>query len=371
MATTFDPERLAAGRALRGVTAASLAEKSGVSATWVSQVERSRREPSEDTVRSVARALGLPVAFFYSPAETLPPTEDFHFRATSRMAKKDESAARALALIGIELSDWISERYETPPPAVPEIQDLLGLDQCVPPEQAANALRDAWGLGVRPVGDLQKLLESHGVKIFSAGVPSKRVDAFSFRRGETPLVFLNMHKSAERIRFDLAHELGHLVMHGGSLAMAPGKEKEQAANEFAGAFLMPRAGLLGSLRGNMTVEDVIALKRDWKVSAMALNLRAHQIEMTSDWTYGLIAKQLSRAGFRSGEPGSALISEKSSLLTQVMSDLRLRRQGVRDIAEDLHVTPNDIRDLLLGLAVFAIPGGTDHSEKSRATLRVV
>lgn len=64
------------------------------------------------------------------------------------------------------------------------------------------------------------------------------------------MIFLNVHKSAERLRFDLAHELGHLVMHGGSLHVEPGKEKEQAANDFASAFLMPRADVLGSIRGN-------------------------------------------------------------------------------------------------------------------------
>src|SRR3546814_6566541 len=42
---------------------------------------------------------------------------------------------------------------------------------------------------------------------------TKNVDAFSCWRNGQPFVFLNTFKSAERSRFDAAHELAHLVLH--------------------------------------------------------------------------------------------------------------------------------------------------------------
>jgi Zn-dependent peptidase ImmA (M78 family) len=363
--TTFIPARLKMARAIRQMTATALAAEAGTTPPWVSLSERSRETPSPE----FARVLNFPVDFFYRPLEQLPPSDAFHFRATSRLAKKDEDTARALSALAMELSDWIETTYRAPVPAVPELQDLIDSDDEVAPEQATEALRGAWGLGVAPVKNLLQLLESKGAKIYSAGGPLQAIDAFSFRHGATPVIFLNVHKSAERLRFDLAHELGHLVMHGGSLNVAPGKEKEQAANDFASSFLMPRSDVLGSIRGNLMLEDLLVLKQRWRVSAMALNLRAHRLGVISEWTYGALAKQLSIAGFRRGEPGSDLRVESSSLLTQVMKDMRARGEGFADIARALDVRAQDVRDLMLGIVTFAIQGdGVTKLQKS-ANLR--
>jgi len=369
MSTTFVPARLEMARAIRQMTATDLAAAAGTTAPWVSQAENLKKTPSAELIREFARVLNFPVEFFYRPVANLPPSDAFHFRATSKLAKKDEATARSLSTLAIELSGWIEKTYRAPEPAVPELQDLIDSDDELAPEQAAEALRGAWGLGVAPIKNLLELLESKGTKIYSAGGPLQAIDAFSFRHGATPLMFLNVHKSAERLRFDLAHELGHLVMHGGSLHVEPGKDKERAANEFASAFLMPRADVLGSIRGNLILEDVLVLKRRWRVSAMALNLRAHRLGVISEWTYGTLARQLSMAGFRRGEPGSDLRVESSSLLTQVMSDMRSRGEGFSEIARVLNVRPQDVQDLMLGIVTFAIQGDGTSRERSTADLR--
>lgn len=331
---------------------------------------RGPRSSRSSGSRELARVLNFPVEFFYRPVKSQPPSDAFHFRATSKLAKKDEATAWSLSTLAIELSDWIEATYHSPAPAVPEVQDLIGSDDELAPEQAAEAVRGAWGLGVAPIKNLLQLLESKGAKIYSAGGPLQAIDAFSFRHGATPVIFLNVHKSAERLRFDLAHELGHLVMHGGSLNVEPGKEKEQAANDFASSFLMPRSDVIGAIHGNnLMLEDVLMLKRRWRVSAMALNLRAHRLGVISDWTYSALAKQLSMAGFRRGEPGSDLRAESSSLLTQVMSDIRGRGQGFSELARLLDVRAQDVQDLMLGIVTFAIQGDGVVRSRSTADLR--
>ncbi|SFS17001.1 Zn-dependent peptidase ImmA, M78 family [Microbacterium sp. cf046] len=370
MSTTFIPERLEMARAIRQMTGVELAAATGITAPWISQIENVKKTPGSELVREFARALNFPIEFFYRPVKSQPPLDAFHFRATSKLAKKDEATARSLSTLAIELSDWIEATYHSPPPNVPEQQDLIGSDDELAPEQAAEAVRGAWGLGVAPIKNLLQLLESKGAMVYSAGGPLQAIDAFSFRHGATPVIFLNVHKSAERLRFDLAHELGHLVMHGGSLNVEPGKEKEQAANDFASSFLMPRSDVIGAIRGNnLMLEDVLMLKRRWRVSAMALNLRAHRIGVISDWTYSTLAKQLSMAGFRRGEPGSDLRAESSSLLTQVMSDMRSRGQGFSELARLLDVRAQDVQDLMLGIVTFAIQGEGMVRSRSAADLR--
>jgi Zn-dependent peptidase ImmA (M78 family)/transcriptional regulator with XRE-family HTH domain len=370
MSTTFIPARLEMARSIRQMTAVELAVAANISAPWISQIENVKKTPGTDLIRELARVLNFPIEFFYRPVKSQPPSDAFHFRATSKLAKKDEATARSLSTLAIELSEWIDATYHLPAPAVPELQDLIGSDDEVAPEQAAEALRGAWGLGVAPVKNLLQLLESKGAKVYSAGGPLQAIDAFSFRHGATPVVFLNVHKSAERLRFDLAHELGHLVMHGGSLHVESGKEKEQAANDFASSFLMPRSDVIGAIHGNnLMLEDVLMLKRRWRVSAMALNLRAHRLGVISDWTYSTLAKQLSMAGFRRGEPGSDLRAESSSLLTQVMSDMRSRGQGFSELARILDVRAQDVQNLMLGIVTFAIQGDGAMRSRSTAELR--
>ncbi len=370
MSTAFIPARLEMARAIRQMTATDLAAAASISAPWISQIENVKKTPGADLVRELARVLNFPVEFFYRPVTAQPPSDAFHFRATSKLAKKDEATARSLSTLAIELSDWIEATYRSPAPAVPEVQDLIDSDDELAPEQAAEAVRGAWGLGVAPIKNLLQLLESKGAKVYSAGGPLQAIDAFSFRHGSTPVIFLNVHKSAERLRFDLAHELGHLVMHGGSLNVEPGKEKEQAANDFASSFLMPRSDVIGAIHGNnLMLEDVLMLKRRWRVSAMALNLRAHRLGVISDWTYSTLAKRLSMAGFRRGEPGSDLRPESSSLLTQVMSDMRSRNQGFAEIARLLDVRAQDVQDLMLGIVTFAIQGDGVVRSRSTADLR--
>ncbi|PWC02865.1 helix-turn-helix domain-containing protein [Agromyces badenianii] len=370
MSTTFVPARLEMARAIRQMTATDLAAAANISAPWISQIENVKKTPGPDLVRELARVLNFPVEFFYRPVKSQPPSDAFHFRATSKLAKKDEATARSLSTLAIELSDWIEATYHSPTPAVPEVQDLIGSDDELAPEQAAEAVRGAWGLGVAPVKNLLQLLESKGAKVYSAGGPLQAIDAFSFRHGATPVIFLNVHKSAERLRFDMAHELGHLVMHGGSLNVEAGKEKEQAANDFASSFLMPRSDVIGAIHGNnLLLEDLLMLKRRWRVSAMALNLRAHRLGVISDWTYSTLARQLSMAGFRRGEPGSDLRAESSSLLTQVMSDMRGRGQGFSELARMLDVRAQDVQDLMLGIVTFAIQGDGVVRSRSTADLR--
>jgi Zn-dependent peptidase ImmA (M78 family) len=98
--------------------------------------------------------------------------------------------------------------------AIPELQDLIDSDDALEPDQAPAALRGACGLDVAPIENLLQLPEPCGVQVCSAGGPLQAINAFSSSHGAPPVMFLNVYKSAERLHFDLYHELGHLVTHG-------------------------------------------------------------------------------------------------------------------------------------------------------------
>ncbi len=53
-----------------------------------------------------------------------------------------------------------------------------------------------------------------------------------------PLFFINVTIPADRVRFSLAHEIGHIVVH-----QLPTDDMEREADRFAAEFLMPESAV--------------------------------------------------------------------------------------------------------------------------------
>jgi Zn-dependent peptidase ImmA (M78 family) len=236
------------------------------------------------------------------------------------------------------------------------------------PQSAAAGLRDFWGLGNRPIKNVVHLLELKGVRVFSLGEDGKEVDAFSVWRGERPYVFLNSQKSAERSRFDAAHELGHLVLH--KHASPNGLEAEKQANDFAAAFLMPEAPLraVGRVAG---LPKVVELKRTWSVSVAAMTYRLHELGLISKWTYQQLFVEISRRGWRTDEP-MPMRREQSQVWKKVLDDLRQNHAGVESLSSNLSIPSSELIKLLFSLVTVAMPStpGVSTTPK-RGNLRLV
>src|SRR5690606_38887686 len=101
-------------------------------------------------------------------------------------------------------------------------------------EQIASRLRKHWGMGMGPIPNMTKLLESKGVFILPIADAFHQVDAYSAWPGARPTIMLSFYKSASRARFDAAHELGHLIMHEDTFPADTSVESQ--ADRFASAF---------------------------------------------------------------------------------------------------------------------------------------
>jgi hypothetical protein len=76
-----------------------------------------------------------------------------------------------------------------------------------------------WQLGNGPIDDITVLIENSGVIVATVDGVDEKVDAFSMSR-KRPVIIRNSSKESPcRYRFDLAHELGHLLMHDGDIAL--------------------------------------------------------------------------------------------------------------------------------------------------------
>src|SRR5437868_12463587 len=100
------------------------------------------------------------------------------------------------AFLRLELSDWVESEFRLP------VANILDLSCETSPEAAAQMIRQFWGLGEKPIGNVLGLLEVNGILVFSLAENTATVDAFSFWRNHRPFVFLNNYKSAEHSIYD-------------------------------------------------------------------------------------------------------------------------------------------------------------------------
>ncbi|MCX5398165.1 XRE family transcriptional regulator [Streptomyces sp. NBC_00102] len=358
--------RIAIARKRRGLTLAELSERAGVSLQSLSNYETGRTEPTEDTLSSISAGLGFPESFFRKPEVEILPLDAVSFRARSKLAAGPRDAALAASTLALELNEWIELRYKLPTAQLPTLGRL-------DPESAADVLRTRWGLGEAPVSNMVHLVESRGVRVFSLPPEFSDVDAFSFWRNGTPFIFLSTLKSPERGRFDVAHELGHLVLHGEERVLhGPPAEKE--ANSFASAFLMPQDSVRGSIQNSPLPSQIVAAKGIWKVAAMALTYRLHDLGMLSDWHYRKACIELSKSGYRSTEHRGMPAREKSQLLEKVFSMAHGRGISIRQVADDLDVSAQELSSWIFGLVVTLRAGSGSNEApivSSRPRLSIV
>ncbi|MFN4277046.1 MAG: helix-turn-helix domain-containing protein [Ferrovibrio sp.] len=355
----FNRKRLTLARERRGLTGIQLAERSGITAITISRLESGQtKQPDDDTANRLADALEYPVSFFFKVEPEELDAEIVSFRSLKKMNAKERNAALWAGSLGLEIYDWIENEYQLPTPSIP---DLRGNDD---PENAARLVRQEWGLGDRPIGNVLRLLESKGVRVLSLEEQNKNVDAFSFWRNGKPFVFLNTFKSAEHSIFDCGHELGHLVLHKHG-DPKPTKSAEVEANRFASAFLMPAHDIRAAIPRRMISPNlVIEAKSRWKVSAMALTVRLNQVGLLSDWQYRSLCIELGKLGYRTSEK-IGVEREKSAVWQQVLADLWRKRLTKEDIGKQLHIPHDEVERL-----VFRLAGDVNRPSSGKPSLKV-
>jgi Zn-dependent peptidase ImmA (M78 family) len=304
----------------------------------------------------LARALDFPTEFFFGDDVEQLRAEPASFRALSEMTASQRDAALAAGSLAVSLARWIDQRFVLPQPAIPDFKEAADA------EAAANEVRVVWQLGERPIPNLLHLLEVHGVRIFSLVEECRGIDAFSCWLGGTPYVFLNTMKSAERSRFDAAHELGHLVLHRHGGPRSRGAEDQ--ANVFASAFLMPASSTRASAPANPSLDRILAGKAQWGVSCAAYSFRLFKLGILSSWYYYELVRKMSRLGYRTKEP-RPMRRETSQLLRKVFDQVRADGLSKADVAKELAIYPDELNKLLFGLTMTSIAGGTTDGRRRR------
>lgn len=355
-------KRLMVARQRSGLSRPELAEALGVTARTIGGWEAETTIVPAERAHAIAKILNFPVEFFDLPNPAEVGASAVSFRSLSRKKAEDRDAALAMCDIAVDLAGWLDPRFGRDKVNIPELK-------AEGPELAAELLRREWGLGHAPISNLTHLLEAKGVRLFALPKNCREIDACSFWYDDKPFMLLDTTRSGERNRFNLAHELGHLVLHRHGAPI--GLEAEKEANLFASNFLVTIESVQRHLPRQITIETLIALKHRWGISAAALAYRLNKLNYLSDWHYKSLVIEMRRRGYHEVEPNPVPL-ESSYVHDLSLRALREKGISLRQIAAETKLPHAEIVGLLQGLAPVAI---SDHDIQSpterRASLRVV
>ena len=301
--------RLSEARELRGFTIMELADKLGVSRQTIYKYESGTQNPSAEIMQKIVEVLDLPYSFFAKPYVGLQfDDRPIFFRdMKTNLDKNRKMAKRWLHLLYDRVMEY--ENYLLLPKVnipVFEISDFseLELEEI---DNIAEKVRRFWGLGDGPISNLTLLLENNGFIIAHKDVLSDKLDACSMIFNGRPCILVNTKRfTCSRVLMNLAHELGHIILHQGAgmsdIADASTlKLIEAQAKRFAASFLMPPSTFSNEV-GYPTISQFILLKRRWRTSIASMALHCRSLGLINEEKKQYFLRELSRNGMLKFEP---------------------------------------------------------------------
>lgn len=297
------PERIREAREARGLSGEALAEAIGVSRQAVAQFETGQASPAGETMSRIIGITGQPISFFTTlPPRAGEPRSPF-FRSLKRMEQHHRRRiVRRMQWAG-DIGALIERFIDLPTVNFPDFEFDVAVGDEDDIELAAEKLRDHWGLGRGPIRDLGAVLEAHGILLVRERVNCADMDAVSCWIGGRAIVLLSDEVvSGPRDLFNLAHELGHLLLHPDvEVSSANLDIIEKQAHRFASAFLLPRDTFSREVLGS-SLAYFTSLKGRWGVSIVAMAYRCRDLGLLSDNQFSYLFRQMNVKRIRKVEP---------------------------------------------------------------------
>lgn len=289
-------ERVRQLRELQGLTQSALArEIPGLTQPQLSRIEAGLSEPDREVAELIALSAGVRSELLSVEPSSGLIAHSPQFRSRSRLTKTDRLGA-------LQLCSFVNEEYERLLSlARPIGLRFESLDGASPTEAAGETRRMLQFSSSGPLPYLLLAVERIGVTVLGLPMANDSLDAFAAWRGSSPLIAVMKGTPGDRVRFSVAHELGHLVLHRGDPRV--GADVEAEADEFAAELLTPRQDMRSALPRRVTLSSLAMVKSEWGVSIKSLIRRAREIGLLDKDRAISLYKQMSTRGWNKQEPG--------------------------------------------------------------------
>lgn len=306
----FQPERLRQILAARRLSQVQLASMVGVSPATISKwrSDQHQQAPEREALERLASVVNVSPEWFTRTLAAPVTTPLFRSNASAHVAARAMLEARMEW--GQDVALGLGEFVDYPVLNLPT-REFTDLEQITTDEieRAACECRDLWRMARGPIPDLALAVEGAGVIVIREETGVSQIEGLSAWSTalDRPIVLLSADKdNGYRSRFDLAHELGHLILHK-HIPRPHERDRykllEQQAHQFAGAFLLPAETFAGDVHTPVMLDDLLLLKRRWGVSAAAMIMRLRALRILDEEGAQILFKRRSTRWGTKAEPG--------------------------------------------------------------------
>ena len=312
------------------VTAKSLADAVGVSPSNITKYISGDLKPSPSVFNKIRDFLNFPDHFFLNEAPDVPTGEIKKWRSLKAATKRSRKKGESMLEWQIESYRYFRGYFDFPCFQSLEFESPIEHKQINSEliEMLAGKLRKKWEIGLHPIRNLTRLVECFGICVCRANFGNERQDAVSCVRNKVPYILLNSQvQSSSRIRFNVAHELGHILLHSNITQHEFENEDvfnelEEQAHYFASALLLPESSFTNDFWAP-TLKCLEGLKKKWNVSIQAMMRRALELNLITSAQFGYLNIGISKKGWRIQEPLDDVTPiEKPRLFKQSLERMR-------------------------------------------------
>jgi len=348
----LQPERLEQALAARGLTKGQLASLVGVAAPTVTKWCKGDQSPEAETFHRLASVLNVRPEWLTRAC--LPAVSTPLYRSNASALKAARSKLEARTEWTQEIAYLLEDYVDYPALNLPA-REFLDPEQISNSdiEAAAEECRSLWQLGRGPIQNLALAAESAGILVVREETEVSAIEGLSSWSAllGRPIVILSSDKAnAFRSRFDLAHEIGHLILHK-YIPRADERDRynqmERQAHRFAAALLLPAETFGGEVRVPPSLDNLLILKQRWGASVAAMMMRCHALGLLNDDEKLALFKRRSARWGSKAEPGDDKWEPESPRLLRRTVEL-LVGEGiipVEGIPRHLGLGPRDVEKL--------------------------
>ncbi|MBP1905349.1 Zn-dependent peptidase ImmA (M78 family) [Paenibacillus turicensis] len=334
-------------RTMHGYSRKQLADLLSVTEQAVWQYENGYTSPKMQIVNELKRIFHVKSKYFYNEDMIAKSATPININITNiayrskvlNAISKTQTEAKHVEFLDAFIN-YITTKLTIPTLKIVQIRDAVikylnqtSDDRTTQIYTVADLARKQLELNADSNDDLMFLIEKSGVFLFEKAI-GEDIDAYSLwsNNHRAFIILGNLKRSAVRRNFDIAHELGHLLLHYQleftSLDRKEHKVIENEANLFAGAFLLPESQFRKDMEQvtRPTLPDsYLDLKKKWKTSLQVLGYRAAHLNLLEPKEHRNFYAALHRKGYLEREPLDAELTIQKPMKIKTLIDFAITK----------------------------------------------